>query len=494
MTENSDFFNETPEIMPEETTSVVLPTVAIVGRPNVGKSSLFNAIIGRRLAIVHEQSGVTRDRVATEAHWENRAFTLVDTGGLGMMDGKEKNVDFWDAGIAEQVKAALEDAAVLIFVTDAQSGLTPLDADVAKRLRSCGKPVFMAVNKCDTELLKNDAAEFSRFGFGTVYPICCTRKGGIANLMNAVINKCNAVPVAQIRKKPALDIAVVGRPNVGKSSLINALLGEKRLMTSPIAGTTRDAIKVEFSITDANGGKHPAKLVDTAGLRKGGKVDNVVELFSIMRAKSAIERSDLVIFVVEAGMNSITAQDRKIASLIENSGRACVVAANKIDLCPNLDEKSLMANLRKSIPQLNFAPVVFISAEQRLNFTALENKLAEVDDNSRTEITTGLLNRILAETMENTPPPVVSSVPLKLYYAALAGIRPPRIKLFVNKVEAAAENYLTFLKKKLRENFSLSGIPLALEVCARPKKVESIRSEKRRTSTPSPRRSPGKKR
>ena len=468
--------SETEKNTPAENSNVRLPVVAIVGRPNVGKSSLFNAVIGRRLAIFHEMSGVTRDRVVSDARWENRAFTLVDTGGLGMMDGKEKNVDFWDTGIAEQVKAALADADALIFVADAQSGLTPLDEDVAKRLRSSGKPVFMAVNKCDEERLKNDAAEFARLGFGTVYPICCTRRGGLGNLFNAVLDKCGAVPVAQVRKKPAIDIAVVGRPNVGKSSLINALLGEKRLMTSPVAGTTRDAVKVEFSITDSDGTQIPANLVDTAGLRKGTKIDNVVELFSIMRAKSAVERSELVVFVVEAGINAITAQDRKIAHLIATSGRACIIVANKIDLCRNVETKELESSLRRGLPQLNFAPVVFISAEQRINFEGVQSALAKVSANRATEITTGKLNRVLAEALEITPPPVVSTVPLKLFYAALSGIRPPKIKLFVNRVDAAADNYLVFLKKQIRKNFSLEGIPLTLEVAERPKKIESIRS------------------
>ena len=461
--------------MSEANVKAIPPVIAVVGRPNVGKSSLFNAIVGRKLAIVHEMSGVTRDRVVADIRWQGRAFTLIDTGGLNTLDGMEKNVDMWDAGISEQAECAMMDADALILVCDSQSGLTPLDLEVANRVRKLNKPVIVAANKCDSDEWKDHAAEFSRLGFGAVYPICCTHRGGIGALVDAALRQCRDVPVTAVTRKTALNVAVVGRPNVGKSSLINALLGRERVMTSPVAGTTRDAVKIEFSIHGADGAEMPVQLVDTAGLRKTGKVDSAVEVFSVMRAKSAVERADVVVMVLEAGIGRITAQDRKIAALIEQSGRGCVIAANKCDLCEREKVEALSAELRRALPGLSFAPAAFVSAKTKHNLRCLEQRIFEVAANLKTEITTGVLNRVLAAAMEQTPPPVIKGVPLKLFYASLAGVRPPRVKLFVNRVEAAADNYLTFLKKRIRENFALSGIPLALEVCARPKKVESIR-------------------
>lgn len=464
-----------PVMASENELPVVPPVIAIVGRPNVGKSSLFNAIVGRKLAIVHEMSGVTRDRVTADIRWRGRIFTLIDTGGLNTVDGMEKNVDMWDAGISEQAQCAMDNADALILVCDSQSGLTQLDIEVANRVRRLNKPVLVAANKCDSDEWKDHAAEFSRLGFAPVYPICCTHRGGIAALVEAALSQCRFVPVTAAKKAASLDIAVVGRPNVGKSSLVNALLGEERLMTSPVAGTTRDAVKIGFTIRGRDGETLPVQLVDTAGLRKAGKVDSAVEVFSIMRAKSAIERADMVVMVLEAGPDRITAQDRKIAALIEQSGRSCVIAANKCDLCPGVKPDALAAELGRALPGLSFAPVAFISAKERRNLDRLERIIADVAANLKTEITTGVLNRVLATAFEETPPPVIKGVPLKLFYASLAGVRPPRVKLFVNRAEAAAGNYLAFLKKRIREHFSLSGIPLELEVQTRPKKVDSIR-------------------
>ena len=456
------------------------PTVAIVGRPNVGKYSLFNVIVGRRLAIVHEMSGVTRDRVAAPVRRNGRLFTLIDTGGLGMLDGESKHVDMWDANIARQVEAAILDADVLVMVGDAEAGVTPLDRDVAARLRATGKKVLLAVNKCDNDEAKNHAVEFSELGFGSLFPICCLHRGGVNALLDRVLAELPApAPEETELSEVAIRIAVIGRPNVGKSSLVNALIGEERVMTSPVAGTTRDAVDVEFSI-DWRGEKHRALLVDTAGLRKRAKVDTVVEYFSAMRAKSAIERSDLVIMVVEAGPGAgggVTAQDRKIADEIEKSGKGCVIAANKLDLLPagKTQRKNVIDELRRNLPGLSYAPLVGISAAKRQGMEELLDAVAAVMEHLELEIPTGVLNRVLHRTFESLTPPVVGTAPLKFFYASMVGIKPPRVKLFVNNPACAAPHYITYLAKQIRNAFDLDGVPLRMELCARPKNVESIR-------------------
>ncbi len=461
--------------MPEETrTPAKLPTVAIVGRPNVGKSSLFNAILGRRFAIVHEMSGVTRDRVASTVIRGERKFNLIDTGGLGTIDGSQRGGDRWDAPIAAQVEAAVAEADVLIMVADAQAGITPLDLDVAAQLRHAGRKVFFAANKCDSDELKNHAVEFSALGFGEVFTICCKHRGGVNALIDAAIAGFPRNHRGPEEKKP-VGIAVVGRPNVGKSSLVNALLGEERMVIADVAGTTRDAVDVEFSLPDLEGGNRSAVLVDTAGLRKKTKVDNVVELFSVMRAQSAVERADIVVLVLEADPDGVTAQDRKIGSLIRKAGKGCVIAINKCDRLSGVRRAELAETFRRTLPGLGYAPVCFISALRKEGLEELRREVAGVAAALESEISTGALNRVLAEAFETRTPPVVSSVPLKLFYATMVGKRPPRIRLFVNRPEAAADHYLIFLQKRLWSAFKLSGVPVELELAARPKKVESIK-------------------
>ena len=468
-----------PENTNENIQTLHRPTIAIVGRPNVGKSSLFNAILNRRLAIVHEMSGVTRDRISAPVFRNGRRFNLVDTGGLGMLSGETRKVDFWDAGIAAQVEAAVSDADVLIMVGDAQIGVTPLERDIAVRLRSAGKPVLMAVNKCDSPQLKDDAAEFSALGFPTLFPICCKHRGGINALLDEAIKRLpggNDAP-----PQPAVSLAVIGRPNVGKSSLINALLGSERVMTSDVAGTTRDAVEVEFSIKYHDEFR-PAMLIDTAGLRKTAKVDDLVEYFSVMRAKSAIERADLVLFVVDSSGDGITAQDRRISGLIQKANKPCIIVANKSDACEGKNKKNIMDDLRYALPHLGNLPAVSVSARAKRNLDQLLDEIANVMEQLEVEIPTGVLNRVLAAAVERSTPPVVGSRPFKLYYAAMTGMRPPRIKLFVNRPDAAPDNYVAYLRNQLREAFGLTGIPILLDLCARPKKIESIRQKESSTA------------
>lgn len=456
------------------------PTIAIVGRPNVGKSSLFNAIVGRRVSIVHEMPGVTRDRVIAPLARGKRRFRLIDTGGLGMIPGETRKVDAWDGRIAEQVKVAVEEADVLILVVNTQDGMVSLDEEVARHLRSAGKTVLVAANKCDNPSLAAQSVEFSGLGFSGLFPVSCLHRSGIDPLVDAALQllpeniDADAESEGVARK---FNIAVVGRPNVGKSSLVNALLGEERVMVSDVAGTTRDAIDVDFELK-FRGATHPATLVDTAGLRKTAKVDTVVEYFSVMRAKAAIDRSDLVLFLVEASPDGVTAQDRRIASMVEESGKGCVIVANKFDVYKSSHKvKQLEEEVRYSLSGMSYAPLVFISARDRWNLDGLLDRIAEVMEQLEMKIPTGVLNRVLMDAFVGHTPPIVGSAPLKLFYASMVGATPPRIRLFVNNPANCADNYLAFLNRTVRNAFDLSGLPIVIELRARPKKVTSIRSE-----------------
>jgi GTP-binding protein len=451
-----------------------IPTIAIVGRPNVGKSSLFNAIIKRRLAIVHEASGVTRDRIVSPAIRHGKHFQVIDTGGLGTFAGEERKVDMWDRNIRAQVEIAIEGADVLVLVVNVQQGVVPLDEEVADRLRECGKKVIVAVNKVDDGSHQKMVPEFSRLGYEDLFPVSCLHRQGIDELLEKTLEDFEVYE--NIPEHPqALKIAAVGRPNVGKSSLINRLLGEKRVMVSEIAGTTRDSVDVDFELKIGDE-KLPATLIDTAGLRKRGKVSDAIEMFSAMRAQSAIERANIVLFLVEAKPEGVTAQDKKIASIIHDSGKACIIVANKWDICENKDQKAVLDELRYSLPGMTYAPVVFVSALDGKNMDRLLDTIGDVIEQLEVHVPTSMVNRVVEDAIQRNAPPVVGTSRLKIYYTTMVGSAPPTFLLFVNNPKLCAKNYLAYLNNYFREAFGFLGIPIIIRLRERPKNVESIRT------------------
>lgn len=468
------------------------PTLAIVGRPNVGKSSLFNAIIGRRLAIVHEESGVTRDRIVAPAIWKGKHFQVVDTGGLGVFTDEKKRVGKWDIEIRDQVEAAITDADIIVFVTDIQEGATALDEEIAVKLRECGKKVVLAPNKTDNPKLEEMVDDFSILGFESPCPISTLHRRGIGLLLEQALEDVKSY--GELDEAPPFPIAVVGRPNVGKSSLVNRLLGEKRVMVSDIAGTTRDSVDVEFEIKYKDE-MLPAVLIDTAGLRKRSKVDTPVEVFSVMRAESAIKRARLVLFVVEARPDGLTAQDKHIARIIADHGKGSVIVANKWDECKGHKQKHVLDEIRRTLPGMSYAPVVFTCAITGYNFGIMLDYAAEVMSQMEVHVPTSTLNKAMTDAFEYNAPPAAGKSRLKLYYSTMIGNGPPRFALFVNNPKFCPANYFNYLVNYLRRCFDFTGLPIELQLRARPKRefVPSPKPAKKKAPAKSKKQISGKK-
>ncbi|NER38748.1 MAG: ribosome biogenesis GTPase Der [Oscillatoria sp. SIO1A7] len=442
-----------------------LPIVAIIGRPNVGKSTLVNRLAGSLDAIVHDEPGVTRDRTYRQAFWQDRDFLVVDTGGLIFEDETE-----FLPLIREQVMAALAEASAAIFVVNGQTGLAPADEEIANWLRPQKIPFFLAVNKCESETQGlSQAAEFWQLGLGEPVPISSIHGNGTGELLDLLIA---ALPsVEALPEEPETKVAIVGRPNVGKSSLLNALVGEKRAIVSPISGTTRDAIDM---LVERNGKTY--RLIDTAGIRKKKNVNYGVEFFGINRAFKAIRRSDVVLLVVDA-IDGITEQDQKLAGRIEEEGRACIIVVNKWDA---IEKDSLTIyeyerTVKNRLYFVDWAPAMFVSALTGKRV----DKILDMVDNAAQEhqrrIQTSVINEVLEEAVRwHSPPSNRQGRQGKIYYGTQVRSQPPTIALFVNDPKRFNENYRRYVERQFREQLGFTSTPIKL--LWRGKKVRDVDS------------------
>ncbi|HWB04785.1 MAG TPA: ribosome biogenesis GTPase Der [Verrucomicrobiales bacterium] len=455
--------------------------VAIVGRPNVGKSALFNRLAGHRIAIVHDMPGVTRDRLA--APMKDAAFpiSLIDTGGIGAtLD------DDFAGKVRAEAEIAIAAADVILFVVDALHGIHPVDQSVAQVLRKQGKPVILGVNKADDAKHENNVSDFMRLGFKTVCAFSSTHGRGISKLIEIIEKELGPPPVPVDPEASVFDphtdaatvrVAIVGRPNVGKSSLFNAILDDERAMVSNVAGTTRDSVDSFY-----NHRGHPFLLIDTAGIRKSAKVDSDVESFSVARAEKSIRRSDIVALVIDAA-RGVTAQERKIAGTILEENKPCLIVANKFDLYhPDGEMKARLLKLEEHVRRelffLHYAPLVAVSAKNKDRLNKLFGAIDKVREASDAALGTGAFNRLLQEAISKTPPPAIKGKRFKLFYATLARdekprpISAPRVVLFVNHRELMTPTYTRYLENTVRKKMTYTGLPIRFDVRERQQRAE----------------------
>lgn len=434
--------------------------VAIVGRPNVGKSAIFNRIARRRMAIVHNLPGVTRDRITTEVARGNQRFELIDTGGLGFIDGKVPDDDIV-AAARRQAEIAIHDAAVVILVTDITAGVTPLDREVARLLREAGRKVLVAANKADRPDRDAEALEMEELGF-PVFPVSALHNRGIDALMDEVVRLLP--PGESPTVADPLRVAVVGKPNAGKSSFINRLLNSDRVIVSPKPGTTRDSIEIPFTIGKGPQARHYL-LIDTAGLRKVRGAEDPVERWSVLRAEKSIEEADVVAFLIDA-IQGPTEQDKKIAGLIQEARKGCVLLVNKWDLASNSPEvtrKEYEDALKRELHFFAHVPVVFVSALTGYQVRRAIDTIDYVAEQLSKTLPTSTLNKILHDAVRRVAPPRVGGRPLKFYYATQTGTRPPRFRLFVNDPELQTPAYESYLIHALRAATGFEGAPIVFE-------------------------------
>ena len=442
--------------------------VSLVGRPNTGKSALFNRIAKKRVAIVFDQPGVTRDRVTREVDLLGRRVMLVDTGGIAF--DKRVTKDPLDEETRNQAALAVEDSAVCVIVVDTREGITPLDNEVIKRVRESGVPCVIAANKCDTPDNDWRAAEFERFGL-PVFPTSAEHGRGVEALLEDIVKRLPAAVEDESAARP-LRVAVVGRPNAGKSSYINRLLNAPRVIVSEIAGTTRDAVEVPFTIGSGPEARH-YMLVDTAGMKPHTKMSKTsVDNFSLFRSEEAIKEADVVLLLLDASMGP-TMQDKRIAGKILEANRACVVLCQKWDLALKdgiTDEKKALAALRQMMPFLNFAPVVFCSNKSGYNVRKTVEAIDRAAASASEKLPTGMLNRVITTATKKTLSPMIKGKRLKIYYGLQVSTNPQTIRLFVNDPKLVTDAYLSFIEKNIRARFGLEGAPLRIFLKARERK------------------------
>lgn len=437
------------------------PIVAIVGRPNVGKSMLFNKLIGKRLSIVEDTPGVTRDRIYGETDWNGRAFTLVDTGGIEPRTDNQI-LEF----MREQAQIAIDTASVIVFLTDIRTGLTASDHEVANLLLRSGKPIVLAVNKMDsTGAPDPDFYEFYNLGLGDPIAVSAVHGHGTGDLLDA----CVAHFPPEDEEEPeddAIKVAVIGKPNAGKSSLVNKILGENRVIVSDVAGTTRDAIDSRFE-----NDKGTFVFIDTAGLRKKSRVAENIEKYSALRATMAIERADVCLIMIDA-TEGVTEQDTKVAGMAHEAGKSSIIVVNKWDLVEK-DGKTMdrmREDVRKGLAFMTYAPVLFISAKTGQRVDRLFELIEYVSNQASTRITTGMLNEVLADAQARVQPPTDKGRRLKIYYMTQVGIRPPHYVIFCNDSRLFHFSYQRYLENCIRSTFGLEGTPIRISIRQRGEK------------------------
>ena len=431
------------------------PLIAIVGRPNVGKSMLFNKLIGKRLSIVEDAPGVTRDRIYGESEWAGRKFRLVDTGGI------EPNTDNQIlAFMREQAQIAIDNADVIIFVTDIKTGLTASDQEVAGMLQRSRKPIVLAVNKVDsTGTIDPDFYEFYNLGLGDPVAISAVHGHGTGDLLDACFQYLPPDDGVE-EDSDVVQVAIIGKPNVGKSSLTNKILGEQRVIVSNVAGTTRDAIDSYF---ENSCGKY--NFIDTAGMRKKSKVDDTIEKYSVLRATMAIERSDVCLILIDA-QDGVTEQDTKVAGLAHDAGKACIIVVNKWDLVEK-DGKTMdrmREDIRRDLSYMPYAPILFISALTGQRVNRLFELINYVNDQAAVRITTGMLNSVLADAQTRVQPPTDKGRRLKIYYMTQVGVKPPHFVIFCNDKKLFHFSYQRYLENQIRSVFGLEGTPIHITI------------------------------